>query len=57
LGTFPASTGLFLFDDADDRQIMKGDAPFEFRIRENAMAPSQLALNCNPEWRDIIKNA
>lgn len=55
LGTFPASTGLFLWDDEDgDRLVMKGDAPFEFRIREAPLASSELKNQCNPAWRDIV---
>ena len=27
----PASTGLFLWDDEEDKAVMKGEKPFEFR--------------------------
>ena len=54
LGTFPASTGLFLWDDPDDRKIMKGEADFEFRIRDAPLADASLKNQCNPDWRDIV---
>ena len=54
LGTFPASTGLFLWDKPEDQQIMKGETSFEFRLRETELAPHQLKAQCNPAWRDII---
>ena len=54
LGTFPASTGLFLWDKPSDQRIMKGEAPFEFRLRDEELSPVALKLQCNPEWRAII---
>jgi hypothetical protein len=54
LGTFPASTGLFLWDDESDRAVMKGDSAFEFRLRETHLAPHELKAQCNKDWRDII---
>eukprot|EP00930_Biecheleria_cincta_P103353 TRINITY_DN95310_c0_g1_i1.p1 TRINITY_DN95310_c0_g1~~TRINITY_DN95310_c0_g1_i1.p1 ORF type:complete len:387 (+),score=69.52 TRINITY_DN95310_c0_g1_i1:60-1220(+) len=54
LGTFPASTGLFLWDDEHDRAIMKGEAAFETRVRESALPPPELKVQCNPGWRRII---
>ena len=54
LGTFPASTGLFLWDKPEDQQIMKGETSFEFRLRETELAPHQLKAQCNPTWRDIM---
>lgn len=54
LGTFPASTGLFLWDKPEDQAIMKGEAPFEFRIREVPLEESELKSQCNPTWRRII---
>lgn len=57
LGTFPASTGLFLFENPTDQLIMQGKAKFEFRIRRERLTPSQLGSCCNSDWRDIIKNS
>ena len=54
LGTFPASTGLFLWDSPSDQAIMKGEAPFEFRLRENPLTDAALKAQCNPSWREII---
>merc|ERR1712066_757959 len=51
LGTFPASTGLFLWDDEGDRAIMKGEAPFQFRIREKPLPTDTLKVQCNRDWR------
>ena len=54
LGTFPASTGLFLWDKPEDQLIMKGISSFEFRLRETELAANELKNQCNSEWRDII---
>mmetsp|Transcript_33557 Transcript_33557/g.57536 ORF Transcript_33557/g.57536 Transcript_33557/m.57536 type:complete len:411 (-) Transcript_33557:419-1651(-) len=54
LGTFPASTGLFLWDDPDDKAIMMGDAPFEFRMRDHPLEPALLKTQCNQDWRTIV---
>ena len=54
LGVFPASTGLFLWDNPADRAVMKGEAPFEFRIREELMPPHLLKSQCNKDWMNII---
>ena len=54
LGTFPASTGLFLWEDEKDKRIMKGEDEFEFRIRESAMSETQLGSQGNRKWREII---
>lgn len=54
LGVFPASTGLFLWEDPADREIMKGLSPFEFRLRESLLPTHKLKTQCNKEWRDII---
>ena len=54
LGTFPASTGLFLWDDPEDRKIMSGEAAFEFRMREAPLADHLLKAQCNADWRDIV---
>jgi hypothetical protein len=54
LGVFPASTGLFLWDNPIDHEIMKGSSPFEFRLRECPLLPHQLKAQCNKDWRDIV---
>lgn len=54
LGTFPASTGLFLWENESDQAIMKGEAPFELRVRDHALPSHELKNQCNPEWRRII---
>jgi len=54
LGTFPASTGLFIWDDPADQEIMRGAKPFQFRLREAPLERSKLFNQCNPEWRSII---
>jgi len=54
LGTFPASTGLFLWDDPDDRLIMTGAAPFQFRLREQPLEDTKLKVQCNQDWRHIV---
>jgi hypothetical protein len=56
LGTFPASTGMFLWDDPSDRRIMAGEDDFEFRLREVELNPITLKMQCNSEWRKIIYN-
>ena len=57
LGTFPASTGLFLWETPKDKAVMKGDAPFEFRLRTEPLNVVALKTQCNPEWREIIYTA
>ena len=57
LGTFPASTGLFLWETPEDKAVMKGDAPFEFRLRTEPLNVVALKTQCNPEWREIIYTA
>ena len=54
LGTFPCSTGLFLWEKPEDKAIMMGEAPFEFRLREEPLNAVALKTQCNPSWRDII---
>jgi len=54
LGTFPASTGLFLWDDDNDRSVMTGEQPFEMRIRTSRLPTHDLKNQCNPDWRRII---
>lgn len=54
LGVFPASTGLFLWEKPEDRLVMTGQAPFEFRLRENVLSDAQLKAQCNRDWREII---
>jgi len=56
LGTFPASTGLFLWDNEPDRAIMKGESNFEMRVREERSTPAVLKNQCNRDWRRIIYN-
>lgn len=56
LGTFPASTGVFLWENQADRAIMTGDAPFEFRIREQPLPMDTLKVHCNQDWRRVIYN-
>ena len=55
LGTFPASTGLFLWEDAADRRVMEGKAPFEFRLRDAPLGEHELLAQCNRDWRGIVK--
>jgi hypothetical protein len=50
LGTFPASTGLFLWEKEEDKLIMKGEAPFETRIRTCVLPAKDLKAQCNPDW-------
>jgi hypothetical protein len=50
LGTFPASTGIFLWDDPSDRRIMAGEDNFEFRLREVGLNPITLKMQCNSEF-------
>ena len=33
---------------------MKGERPFEFRVRTERLSPAELKAQCNPEWRTII---
>ena len=54
LGTFPASTGLFLWDHAPDQAIMKGEAPFEMRLRTRPLESERLWAQCNADWRNIV---
>ena len=54
LGVFPASTGLFLWENPEDKLVMTGEAPFEFRLRETPLTEAQLKNQCNKDWRDII---
>lgn len=56
LGTFPASTGLFLWEDERDNKIMKGEAPFEFRLREEPLDGPTLRVQCNQDWRAIVSS-
>ena len=54
LGTFPASTGLFLWDDPADKLVMMGEAPFEFRMRDAPLEPASLRAQCNQDWRAVV---
>ena len=40
--------------DPTDRAIMKGEAPFEFRLREAEQNEAELKSQCSPEWRRIV---
>jgi len=53
LGCFPGSTGLFRWDDENDRQIIT-QGPFQFRIREKPLSDAALKLKLNTTWRDIV---
>jgi hypothetical protein len=57
LGCFPASTGLFLWENEEDQKVMRGEAAFEFRIREQLMSEAALYSTGNPQWRDIIRSS
>merc|ERR1712032_293110 len=53
LGCFPGSTGLFRWDDENDREIItKG--PFQFRIRQKPLSDTDLKFKLNTSWRDIV---
>eukprot|EP00621_Florenciella_sp_RCC1693_P013374 CAMPEP_0182523382 /NCGR_PEP_ID=MMETSP1323-20130603/1002_1 /TAXON_ID=236787 /ORGANISM="Florenciella parvula, Strain RCC1693" /LENGTH=432 /DNA_ID=CAMNT_0024731739 /DNA_START=92 /DNA_END=1390 /DNA_ORIENTATION=+ len=54
LGTFPASTGLFLWDEPADKLVMMGEAPFEFRMRDAPLEAASLRVQCNQDWRAIV---
>jgi len=54
LGTFPASTGLFLWENEADRAVMQGVSPFEMRVRGHRLPAPVLKTQCNPAWRRII---
>jgi len=53
LGCFPASTGLFRWDDDADRGVIKS-GPFELRLRTTALAEQELKQKLNTSWRDVI---
>eukprot|EP00927_Polykrikos_kofoidii_P057197 TRINITY_DN51317_c0_g1_i1.p1 TRINITY_DN51317_c0_g1~~TRINITY_DN51317_c0_g1_i1.p1 ORF type:complete len:429 (-),score=87.80 TRINITY_DN51317_c0_g1_i1:94-1314(-) len=53
-GNFPASTGLFLWDNEKDQAVMKGEAPFELRVRESRLQAEAIKSQCHPSWRRII---
>ena len=38
----------------EDRLVMTGQAPFEFRLREKPLSEAALKAQCNKDWRDII---
>jgi len=61
LGAFPASTGLFNWDDPGDRRVMMGeskDTQSEFTLRLCTEVPDQKRLerNKNPAWVRLIKS-
>jgi len=47
-----AGTGLFSW--LDDRKILLGIEPFQFRIRENY--PNESVFNTNEQWQSLINN-
>merc|ERR1712232_157531 len=53
LGCFPGSTGLFLWDNENDRKIMK-EGPFEIRMRTEPLSEYELKLKLNVSWREIV---
>jgi hypothetical protein len=55
LGTFPASTGLF--DWEADEDVLRGDKPFEIRIRREPTSTLELKHKSRTEWRDVIYGA
>jgi hypothetical protein len=68
LGAFPASTGLFNWDDAGDRRVMmgesesgllSGDADPNFTLRLCTAMPNarRMEANKNPAWVKLIKEA
>ena len=54
LGTLPASTGLFLWDNPEDRDIIMGRTPFAFRVREQPMEEHKLKADFHSDWKAII---
>mmetsp|Transcript_72154 Transcript_72154/g.222913 ORF Transcript_72154/g.222913 Transcript_72154/m.222913 type:complete len:400 (+) Transcript_72154:48-1247(+) len=54
LGCFPASTGLFKWEDERDRKIIT-EGPFELRLRQEPLPDHELKHRLNPAWRDIIE--
>ena len=54
LGAFPASTGLFNWEK--DRAVMKGEKPFELRVRKELPTAAEMA-NVSPEWTAVIRSA
>ena len=54
LGVFPASTGLFIWDNPVDKAIMSGEAPFEFRYRKELLPKHMLLRQFAKDWVNII---
>lgn len=60
VGVFPASTGLFSWDDARDRQLMMGQANFDLRVRKEALITGENLRthpdlrNLSPLWKEAI---
>jgi hypothetical protein len=60
VGVFPASTGLFSWDDPDDRRLMMGESNFEMRIRKEALLTTENLRkhpdlrNLSPLWKEAI---
>lgn len=52
LGSFRGSTGLF--DYYEDSQVLSGQLPFEFRIRQQEAPRDELLGHMSPAWRKIL---
>jgi len=53
LGCFPASTGLFRWDDAQDKRTIT-EGPFELRLRQAPQTEQEIKHKLSTSWRDII---
>jgi len=60
VGVFPASTGLFSWDDPEDRQLMMGQKKFELRVRREPLITGEnlqkhpALRNLSPLWKKAI---
>jgi len=52
LGSFPASTGLFDYEE----DVLRGKAPFELRLTEKPAEKHVLLNSLNPEWRALLND-
>merc|ERR1711924_89902 len=52
VGVFPASTGLFSWDDAEDQRLMMGQRDFELRVRHEPLITAQ-NLKTHPALRNL----
>lgn len=50
LGSFPGSTGLFHYEE----KVLRGEAPFEFRVCQKPADLPTLLKVMNPTWRAIL---